>query len=106
MHSCKRSLTSAFSAYDYISGLLRSNSTISQAVFVTTDVNDWKSQCHLFEHAFQTFGSIDYVCANAGIPERGPWIFEDILDSSGELQEPDLRIIDINLKGVILSTYQ
>ena len=49
------------------------------------------------------FGSIDAVLANAGAPERPPFLFEDSLDENGLLEEPDFRLIDINLNGVMRS---
>lgn len=67
------------------------------------DVDDWVSQRNLFDAAMQAFGSIDVVCANVAIPEKENWLFEDKLDADGRLAEPDLKLIDVNLKGVMRS---
>jgi hypothetical protein len=42
------------------------------------------------------------VFANAGIPEIEN-AFEDTYDDEGELAEPSLAVIDVNLKSVVLS---
>ncbi|KAJ9651506.1 hypothetical protein H2198_009203 [Neophaeococcomyces mojaviensis] len=74
-----------------------------RALFQTMDVDDWVSQRNLFDAAMQAFGSIDVVCANVAIPEKENWLFEDKLDADGRLAEPDLKLIDVNLKGVMRS---
>jgi NAD(P)-dependent dehydrogenase (short-subunit alcohol dehydrogenase family) len=56
----------------------------------------------VFRHAKKTYGHVDLVFANAGIG-GAMGAFEDKLDENGELAEPDLLVIDVNLKSVILS---
>jgi NAD(P)-dependent dehydrogenase (short-subunit alcohol dehydrogenase family) len=42
---------------------------------------------------------IDIVVANAGLQTTSFW--NDILDGNGDLKEPDWRVIDTNLKGIM-----
>lgn len=42
---------------------------------------------------------IDIVVANAGLQTTSFW--RDTLDANGYLQEPDWRVIDTNLKGIM-----
>ena len=47
--------------------------TGGEALFVHCDVTNEESVQHLMETAFKTFGSLDILVANAGIPEKkGP----------------------------------
>lgn len=72
-------------------------------MFQRADVTDWSSLVSLFEAAFTRFGSIDCVCANAGMPEKGDFLLQDIVDDDGNLAEPDFKIIDVNVNGVMRS---
>jgi NADP-dependent 3-hydroxy acid dehydrogenase YdfG len=51
----------------------------------------------------ETFGSTDIVLANAGInlPDN---LLEEDLDEQGKLKEPQLKNIDVNLRGVLYCT--
>ena len=75
----------------------------SAGIFQQTDVASWDSLMALFATARTRYGTIDAVLANAGIPEREPFLFDDQLDNNGELSEPDFRIIDVNVSGVLRS---
>ncbi|KAF2191539.1 NAD(P)-binding protein [Zopfia rhizophila CBS 207.26] len=66
-----------------------------------TDVSSWPSQLTAFQKAVDTFKRIDYVFPIAGIAER-QWIPKPSENSTG-FQEPDLGVLDINLKGVLYS---
>ncbi|KAL1619284.1 hypothetical protein SLS56_010174 [Neofusicoccum ribis] len=77
--------------------------------FVPLDVTSWEALSGLFEKAIELYGRIDHVFANAellrgdqvqGIAPRVN-LLEDKLDSNGKLQEPDYRVLDINLKSVM-----
>ncbi|EOD51813.1 putative short-chain dehydrogenase reductase sdr protein [Neofusicoccum parvum UCRNP2] len=68
--------------------------------FVPLDVTSWEALSGLFEKAIELHGRIDHVFANAGIAPRVS-LLEDKLDSNGKLQEPDYRVLDINLKSVM-----
>lgn len=63
----------------------------------------------LFSQTKQKFGSIDVVVANAGMMETKHFFdFEGEVDENGELKEPKeaYRVIDVNLKGTMNSTYR
>jgi len=62
----------------------------------------WKELLAVFKYAKEKHGSIDIVFANAGINEPSN-TFADTLDEHGELAEPNLITIDINLSSVISS---
>ena len=73
------------------------------ALFQKTDVTSWQSLLDLFQVTFETFGSVDHVCANAGVPEQGNFLLEDKYDSEGKLAEPSFRLLDVNVNGVLRS---
>ena len=75
----------------------------SKGFFQSTDVTSWTSLCALFSAAATKFGSIDIVCANAGIPEKSGFLLDDELDSDGKLKEPSFKLIDVNVNGVARS---
>jgi len=70
-------------------------------LFHRTDVTDWQSLLSLFKTAFERFGSIDHVCANAGVPEQSNFLLEDRLDQDGQLLEPNFKLLDVNVNGVL-----
>lgn len=72
-------------------------------LFHRTDVTNWQSLLSLFKTAFEKFGSIDHVCANAGVPEQSNFLLEDRLDSDGQLLEPSFKLLDVNVNGVLRS---
>lgn len=77
---------------------------ISGVDFLKTDVTVWRELLQLFKLAKTKYGHVDIVFANAGIVElTNP--FEDTFDNEGELAEPSLAVIDINLKSVITSEF-
>jgi NAD(P)-dependent dehydrogenase (short-subunit alcohol dehydrogenase family) len=67
-----------------------------EALFVKCDVTDEASVRNLMETACDTFGGLDILVANAGIPEK-----------KGPVHEMELsdwqRVINIDLTGVVLS---
>lgn len=69
-------------------------------LYVQCDVTDWSSQRSAFAKAADHFGRLDAVFVNAGVAEMGEQIFTDTLDDAGELQEPDRRTIDIDIRAV------
>ena len=79
------------------------DSRLSVGHFQVTDVTNWDSLRALFLSAWAKYGKIDVVLANAGVPERPPFLFEDATDQDGFLKEPDFRLIDVNLNGVLRS---
>ncbi|KAF2102083.1 NAD(P)-binding protein [Rhizodiscina lignyota] len=68
--------------------------------FMQCNVLVWKELRNVFAQAKRQFGSVDIVFANAGILESTS-LFDDKLDDSGELAEPNLLTIDVNLKAVL-----
>lgn len=67
-----------------------------EAMFIYCDVTDEESVQHLMETAFNTFGSLDILVANAGISEN-----------KGPVHEMELshwqKVIDIDLTGVVIT---
>ena len=62
------------------------------------DVTSWKAQSELFKSTFEKYGRIDIVVANAGIVERVEFLDEKV-DEEGDLKEPDLSVLNVNLVG-------
>lgn len=68
--------------------------------FQQCDISKWDSVKALFEKAISEFGSIDIVCANAGINDLGdPFFSDELVDEDGILKEPNLTTLDVNVKG-------
>lgn len=70
-----------------------------RVVFRRCDVSSWREQAEAFRAVYEDFGRVDVVCANAGISERGAGAMATVEDD--EPREPDLKIMDVNLAGVI-----
>ena len=88
--------------YQYIH--LPSLLTARKATFVVTDISSWPSISKLFKSTFTKYGRIDVVAANAGIHGHERWL-EDLMDSNGELEQPDFPAITVNLIGMLYSTH-
>lgn len=73
----------------------------AKVLFKKCDVSSWKSQTEAFKDVFNEFGRIDIVMANAGISEQGASAMSGIEED--EPKEPNLKIMDVNLSGVIYS---
>nr|POF03778.1 2,5-dichloro-2,5-cyclohexadiene-1,4-diol dehydrogenase [Quercus suber] len=69
-------------------------------LYIPCDITQWPSQRKAFAQATAHFGRLDQVFVNAGIAEMGEQIFTDTLDRRGELQEPDRRTIDVDIRAV------
>jgi NAD(P)-dependent dehydrogenase (short-subunit alcohol dehydrogenase family) len=67
-----------------------------EAMFVRCDVTSEESVLNLMENAYNTFGSLDILVANAGIPEKKSPVHEMKLSDWQ-------RVIDIDLTGVVLT---
>lgn len=79
--------------------------TPPRAVFRTCDVSSWADQADAFRAVYREFGRIDVVCANAGISEGGASALAHVDDTQdGEPAEPNLKVLDVNLAGVIYCT--
>ncbi|KAJ5349931.1 Short-chain dehydrogenase/reductase SDR [Penicillium brevicompactum] len=74
---------------------------LERAKFVPCDITKWDDQVRLFQQAllFSPTGKISHVVANAGIHRP-----DDIFSYSGdheEPKEPNLSVIDVNIKGTL-----
>ncbi|KAI0968405.1 15-hydroxyprostaglandin dehydrogenase [Xylaria arbuscula] len=79
-----------------------------QAVkFEKCDVASWTEQPRAFKAVHERLGRIDVVVANAGVSEGGgrSWILPDREKEGGlgEPEEPRLKVLDVNLFGVVYS---
>lgn len=74
-----------------------------KVTFKLCDVSSWQNQAQNFKEIYDEFGRIDVVCANAGISEKGTSALASI--ETGEPIEPNLKIMDVNLSGVIYCEY-
>ena len=76
--------------------------TLFRTKFVKCDTASWDDQVALFSTAarFSDSGKIDFVVANAGITKKDE-VFA--YDPSGP-RKPDLKIIDVNIKGPLYTS--
>ncbi|EME42794.1 hypothetical protein DOTSEDRAFT_173222 [Dothistroma septosporum NZE10] len=79
-------------------------STHPNLTFQRTNVTSWSDLKSLFNLAKSKHPRIDHVFSNAGIAGRADYL-SDIYDEAGELQEPTNATYDINLKGMINTSY-
>jgi NAD(P)-dependent dehydrogenase (short-subunit alcohol dehydrogenase family) len=80
-------------------------SRLPNTVFHKVDVRSWPSLSCAFDAAFkQEESRLDFVFANAGILEKGDF-YEKHDVASGPPPEPKDMSIEINLKGVIATSY-
>ncbi|KAG7115103.1 Short-chain dehydrogenase/reductase ATR7 like protein [Verticillium longisporum] len=80
-------------------------SSIANTVFLQTDVSSWASLAKAFDDIFERLGTIHFVFANAGIVEHANFYAVHDTTKSRMPPEPDQRVVDINLKSVINTTY-
>ncbi|KAI1099374.1 15-hydroxyprostaglandin dehydrogenase [Jackrogersella minutella] len=71
--------------------------------FHKVDVSSWESLSSSFDAVFKYEGRLDFVFANAGVMEKGK--FFERHEPSSLPPEPDESSIDVNLKGVIKTSY-
>ena len=64
------------------------------------DVTNYQSQLALFKFARKIFNSIDLVYANAGVNNSPDFTSDKPIE-----HEPDLSVLDINLKGVFYTAH-
>lgn len=80
-------------------------SRLRNTVFHKVDVTSWPSLSAAFDDAFrQEGGRLDFVFANAGILEKGDF-YERHDVARGPPPEPRDMSVEINLKGVIATSY-
>ncbi|EXJ66781.1 uncharacterized protein A1O5_09976 [Cladophialophora psammophila CBS 110553] len=73
----------------------------SRALACQCDISSWDSQTEAFEAAIKKFGHIDVVCLNAGVAEPRGQFFDLKVDHTGRPLAPDLRVLDVDLKGTL-----
>ncbi|KAF2463902.1 NAD(P)-binding protein [Lindgomyces ingoldianus] len=67
--------------------------------FIKVDIQDWGQQNAMFELAKQKTGFVDVVIANAGISRSSGDSLWNLDDPNGDPTKPELRIVDVNLRG-------
>src|SRR3569833_668329 len=69
--------------------------------FYEADVSDYDALASAFDNTFKQHGRLDFVFANAGIPER-----HTLNDEINETPPPApaLAVLDVNLKGAASTT--
>ncbi|KAK4621830.1 Short-chain dehydrogenase/reductase ascJ [Fulvia fulva] len=72
--------------------------------FQKTNVTSWDQLKSLFSLAISKHHRIDHVFSNAGISGRADYLASDY-DDAGELLEPTSQVYDINLRGMINTSY-
>jgi NAD(P)-dependent dehydrogenase (short-subunit alcohol dehydrogenase family) len=84
---------------------LRKDSANANHQFIRCDVTNWQSQVDLFKTAIKLSPNkaIDAVVANAGISGDTEWDKPTGLDAE-EPPEPNYKVVDINLTGVMYTT--
>ncbi|KAI1386775.1 3-beta-hydroxysteroid dehydrogenase [Hypoxylon trugodes] len=75
----------------------------SNCTFHRVDVTSWKSLSSSFDSVLEAEGRLDFVFANAGIMEKGK--FFEKHDTSSPPPGLDESSLDVNLKGVIRTSY-
>ncbi|KAI8957250.1 3-beta-hydroxysteroid dehydrogenase [Daldinia sp. FL1419] len=75
----------------------------SNLTFHKVDVASWDSLSSAFHTVFEAEGRLDFVFANAGVMEKGTFFERHNLSSPPP--EPEDISIDVNLKGVIKTSY-
>ncbi|KAH7134461.1 15-hydroxyprostaglandin dehydrogenase [Dactylonectria estremocensis] len=71
----------------------------SKFSFKKCDISSWDEQAAVFKEIYSEFGSVDVVCANAGVSEIGKFLEVE----NGEPRRPGLKTLDINLIGTLYS---
>ncbi|KAI1087094.1 3-beta-hydroxysteroid dehydrogenase [Rostrohypoxylon terebratum] len=77
--------------------------SLDNSVFHKVDVASWESLSSSFDAVFRSEGRLDFVFANAGVMEKGK--FFETHQFSSPPPEPDESSIDVNLKGIIKTSY-
>ncbi|KAH7129194.1 3-hydroxyacyl-CoA dehydrogenase type-2 [Dactylonectria macrodidyma] len=85
---------------DSAEALIKSLEHPEKAIFISTNIIEWKQMVHLFEETITKFGKVDIVVANAGIMESN-MVLDVQLDQEGKPMESTeaIKVLDVNLKG-------
>lgn len=73
-------------------------------VFRQCDVTNWNNIVDLFETAVEQFGIIHAVLSNAGISGEPKFLEDEIDPKTGRLAPPNIKILDVNLDGMVYVT--
>ncbi|KAE9370738.1 putative short chain dehydrogenase/reductase [Stipitochalara longipes BDJ] len=92
------SLESAAHVQSVLSSLRQQYPSVT-FIFQKCDVSSWEEQAAAFEKVYKEIGSIDIVCANAGIVEAGRFLAVD----EEEPKKPNMKTLDIDLNGTLYS---
>lgn len=78
----------------------------ARSLFVPANVISWQDMSQMFTRAIHVFGRVDIVVANAGIMENRRF-FDFEIGEKGQLLEDGntSRVVDVNLKGAMNSTF-
>ncbi|KAF2170830.1 hypothetical protein M409DRAFT_18803 [Zasmidium cellare ATCC 36951] len=79
--------------------------THARLTFKPTNVTIWRDLLDLFALAQERHARIDHVFANAGISGRTNYLDEVFDEGTGELKEPTRAVYEINLMGMINTSY-
>jgi 15-hydroxyprostaglandin dehydrogenase (NAD) len=71
----------------------------SSCEFMQADVADWSAMSQVFKKAYDQYGHIDVVVANAGILEESPHFWEN--GKGPDPVKPNTSCVQTNLIGVI-----
>ncbi|KAJ5631961.1 NAD(P)-binding protein [Penicillium lividum] len=88
--------------WDEINGKALEAKLAERVTFVKTDVSSWQDVLALFQTTHRKYGIIHAVISNAGINAEN--LFDENTTREGDPSVPDLKSIDVNLKGHIYVT--
>ena len=71
----------------------------STFIFQRCDISSWEEQASVFAEVYKQFGSVDVVCANAGVSEIGKFLEKE--DEGEGPRKPGLKTLDVNLTGTL-----
>lgn len=78
---------------------LQTDFPISTFLFQKCDISSWDEQAAIFKTVYEEYGSVDVVCANAGVSEIGTFLESE--EDGDEPRKPELKTLDINLVGTL-----
>lgn len=82
---------------------LSSNYPPAKVSFKRCDVSSWDAQAAAFKEVYEEHGRIDIVMANAGISEQSQGSTSAINLQEETPSKPRLKVLDVNLTGVVYS---
>ncbi|KAL4861705.1 hypothetical protein BDV12DRAFT_179871 [Aspergillus spectabilis] len=76
-----------------------------QVIYLHTNVASYDEQAKSFNYVYQKWRRVDFVYANAGILDRSNFVAPEEEIAYGAPRQPDTLVLDINLLGVVWSSY-